>query len=90
MWADLFGVASAETFNQSNQAHAVNYLTLVQLLIQKRIVSADEIADARIKATHFVEQEWARKREEQEREFDEKHPGLRKLLGQVSGSDPDA
>jgi hypothetical protein len=65
MWADLFGVASAETFNQSNQAHAVNYLTLVQLLIQKRIVSADEIADARIKATHFVEQEWARKREEQ-------------------------
>ncbi len=86
MFGDLFGGGvSAEDVNQSNQAHAVNFLTLTLVLVEKGIISADEIKKARVQATGFVDQEWAKKREQQEKEFDEKHPGLRKLFGQILG-----
>lgn len=64
--ARMFNEVLAEQINQSNQAHAVNYMTLVLALIEKGVISADEIEKARSQATHFVEQEWARKREEHE------------------------
>jgi ribosomal protein L16/L10AE len=83
MFGDLFGGVTAEQVNQSNQVHAVNYLTLTLVLIEKGIITADEIEKARVQATHFVEQEWARKR----KELDEAHPGLRQMFGKVLGAD---
>lgn len=88
MFGDLFGGVTAEQVNQANQVHVVNYVTLAFLLVDKGVITGDEIEKARVKATHFVEQEFARKREEQEKEFDEKHPGLRKMFGNVLGVDP--
>ena len=86
MFGDIFGVTASEV-NQSNQAHAVNYLTLTLLLIEKGIITDDEIERARTQATHFVEQEWARKKEEAAKDFDEQHPGVRKMFGSVLGDD---
>jgi hypothetical protein len=87
MFGDLFGGVTAEQVNQANQVHAVNYLTLTLVLIEKGIITADEIEKARVQATHFVEQEWARKREDMVKEFDEAHPGLRQMFGKVLGAD---
>lgn len=67
--------------------HAVNYLTLTLVLVEKGIITADEIEKARVQATHLVEQEWARKREDMEKEFDEAHPGLRQIFGKLLGAD---
>lgn len=53
---------TASEINQSNQAHAVNHLTLFLLLIEKGIITNEEAEQARIQATHIVEQEWARKK----------------------------
>ncbi len=85
MFGDLLGGVTASEVNESNQAHAVNYLTLTLLLIEKEIVTADELERARTQATHFVEQEWARKKEQASAEFDEKHPGVRKMFGSILG-----
>lgn len=87
MWSELFGVVTADVFNQSNQAHAVNYVALAHLLTDKGLISCEELEVARAKATHFVEQEFARKREEQKREYAEKHPELAKLVTQIADSD---
>lgn len=87
MFGDLFGGVTVECLNQSNQAHAINYLTLAIILIEKGIISEDEIEKTRVQATHLVEQEWARKREDADKEFDEKHPGLRQKFAKVLGTD---
>ncbi len=60
---ELLG-ATGDQLNQANMAHATNHLTLLIALVEKGILSDDEIESARIQATHFVEQEWAKKREE--------------------------
>ncbi len=60
---NLFSGISAENFNQSNQAHAVNWLALAIVLVEKGILSVDEFEKARVKATHLVEQEFAKKRD---------------------------
>ena len=80
----MFGPTASE-INQANQAHAVNHITLLSLLLDKGIVTADEVAAAQIKATHIVEQEWARKKEEAAREFDEQFPGLKKICPMLFG-----
>ncbi len=82
---DLFGGVTAEHVNQSNQAHAVNHLTLLLLLVEKGIVTNEEVEVARAKAVQFVDQEWAKKRDEQEQEFDKQYPNIRKMFGQVLG-----
>ena len=50
--------------NEANQAHAVNFATLMIALMEKGIVSAAELDAARAKATSLVDQEWAKKRDE--------------------------
>lgn len=60
---DLFG-PSADQINQSNQAHAVNFLTLALALTHKGVLTVEELETARIQALHLVEQESARKRDE--------------------------
>lgn len=87
---DLFGGVTNEHINESNQAHASNHLSLVLLLIEKGVVSVEELEKSRAKATHIVEQEWARKRKEAEKEFDEKHPAMREFMGKLFGADKSA
>jgi len=85
---DLFGGASATEVNEANQAHTAHNLMLVFVLLEKGIVTEEELESARVRAVQFVEQEWARKREESLKEFDEKHPGVRKMFGALMGTDP--
>lgn len=91
MFGDLFGSGvTAEHVNAGNQAHEINSLALATVLVDKGIITIDELAKARVQATHVVEQAWARKKEEANKEFDENHPGLRKLFGDLAGHDPSA
>ena len=83
---ELFGGGvTAEHVNQSNQVHAINHLTIMLVLVEKGLVTAEEVEAARTRATQFVDQEWARKREESEKKFDEQYPNIRKMFGQVLG-----
>lgn len=72
--------AFVDQINEANQAHAVNYATLMIALMEKGIVSASELDAARAKATSLVDQEWAKKRDEKDREAIE---DLWKILGIV-------
>jgi hypothetical protein len=56
--------AFVDQINEANQAHAVNYATLMIALMEKGIVSASELDAARAKATSLVDQEWAKRRDE--------------------------
>lgn len=76
---DFLG-ATSEQVNQSNQAHAVNYLALALVLIDKGIMSYDDIRDAVVRATHLVEQEWAMKKEEAIKDLEQEYPGVRELF----------
>ena len=82
---DLFG-ADPRKIDQANQSHAVNFIALALVLFDKGIMTSKEFDDALLKATHIVEEEWARKREEVERDFDEKYPNARKMLSLLIGS----
>jgi hypothetical protein len=72
--------AFVDQINEANQAHAVNYATLMIALMEKGIVSASELDAARAKATSLVDQEWANRRDERDREAIE---DLWKILGIV-------
>lgn len=85
MFDSLFGGVSSEDINRSNQAHAINAIAIMIVMVDKGLVTDEELMAARVKATQYVDQEWARKREESEKEFDEKHPGLRKTLDSLLG-----
>ena len=89
---DLFGGVTAETVDQSNQAHVTNYLAIAFVLLEKGLITNEELDNARTKSVHFVEQEWARKKEAAQKEFDEEHPGTRKFMEKILGvsSDDDA
>lgn len=57
---DIFGNISGDDLDQSNQAHAVNCLAIALALVEKGILTMEELNHARAKATHMVEQEFAR------------------------------
>jgi hypothetical protein len=77
---DLFGVDPAKV-DEANQQHAINFLALAILLVEKGVITDAEFVEARLRATHCVEQEWAAKRDEARREFAEEYPNLAKFLG---------
>lgn len=81
---DLFGVTPSQV-NEALKVHSVNYATVILLLVEKGIVSDEEVVRARIQATHAVDQILAQKQEEVDAEFDEQHPGVRKLFGRILG-----
>ena len=87
MFGEMFAGVSAEQLNKTNHAHMVNYLALALVLFEKGIISPDEIEKAKPLATHIVDQELSRQREEQEKEFNEKYPGMRKLFSRVFMAD---
>ncbi len=75
--------------NESNQTHCVNYITIMIALLEKGIVSEEDLEKARIKATHIVDQEWAKKQEEAQKTLNALYPGLGKFLGKIFGSEGD-
>ncbi|GAG02873.1 unnamed protein product [marine sediment metagenome] len=87
---DLFG-PSSEDVNRSNMAHATNHMAVCIALIDKGILTPDEIEACRGQATHIVEQRWAEKEREAKIAFDKEHPGMRdmmnKLFGEAAGEE---
>lgn len=72
-----------EEANEASRAHATNFATLMIALLQKGIISSEEMDAARVMATSLVDQEFARKRDEQRRETDER---LMEELGKILGA----
>jgi hypothetical protein len=68
---------------------AVHISAILLILMEKGIVSGEEIENAKMRATHGVEQAMAMQREAFEKEFDEKHPGTREFLKKISGGSLD-
>ncbi len=87
MFGDLFGVTPLQV-DESNKAHVINNMAIAILLIEKGIISGDELDKARNQATHIIDQVWAAKQEQARKEFDEEHPGARELFGKIMGLEP--
>lgn len=87
MIESIFGGVTPDQVNESNQVHAINYATLVLALTEKGLLTAEEINAARAKATHFVDEEFAKKRSAAAADFDQRHPGVRELFGKLLGND---
>lgn len=78
---DLFGENLVEHCNQLSKTQAVNYVALALLLIEKGVITEGELLRARARATHQVDQIFAEKQAEADREFSEKYPSFAKLIG---------
>ncbi len=87
MFGDLFGVTPSQV-DESNKAHVINNMAIVLLLIEKGIITNDELDKARTKATHIIDQVWAAKQEQARKEFDEEHPGARDFFQKITGLKP--
>ena len=57
-----------DKMNEANQAHAVNYIAIVIALEKKGILTMEEYEEAKFLATSVVEQEFAQKRDEANKE----------------------
>lgn len=75
----LLGPTAAE-LNESNQSHATAYGALIILLIDKGVFTHEEYDRAYIRAQHIISQEFARKRDEAEAQFEQDSPNLAWLL----------
>lgn len=61
----MFELLQAQSdLNESNQHHAAAYGALIILLIEKGIITDAEYTRAYAQATHDIEQEFARKRDQ--------------------------
>lgn len=74
-----------DKLNQANMVHATNVLAVLIVLEEKGLLTMEEFTKAQMQATHIVEQQFAQKREDAEREFDEQHPGVRDMLKRMFG-----
>jgi hypothetical protein len=57
-----------QKFNEANEAHAANYTALLIALMNKGLITLEDYEFARTKAMHLAEQEFARKRDEIQKE----------------------
>ena len=71
-----------EQANEASRAHATNFATLMIALLEKGIISSEEMDAARVRATSLVDQEFARKRDEQRAELDKR---LAEQLSRILG-----
>ena len=71
-----------EQANEASRAHATNFATLMIALLEKGIISPEEMDAARVRATSLVDQEFARKRDEQRAELDQR---LAEQLSEILG-----
>lgn len=71
-----------ERANEASRAHATNFATLMIALLEKGIISSEEMDAARIRGTSLVDQEFARKRDEQRAEVDRR---LAEQIGEILG-----
>ena len=87
---DFFGpTSSQQQLRNSHIHHATAHLALVLLLIEKGSFTDKEYGEAIAKATHMVDQLLAETQEEANKEFDQKHPGLRETLNKIFGENGD-
>ena len=84
--AAIFGIDHNQ-LNESNLNHAINYGALVIALIEKGVLTQKEYDRAHARATHIMEQAFAKNRDDAEKEIDEKHPGLRNFFDKMFDSD---
>ena len=81
---DLFGgpQIDIEKLNEHLKASAINYTSLLIALDDAGVLSCEQLMAARPAATSMVDQHWAKCRDEQEKEFAAKHPGMA-ALGEI-------
>ncbi len=86
MFDGLFEEDLAGKLNIVNKAHAENFVTILLLLLEKGVFTQSEYNEMRDKAISEVEQVFAQKQEEVNKEFDKKHPGIRTFLEKILGN----
>jgi len=87
MFEDIFG-PSTSGLREACKELNISMLTIATALLDKGLISGDDILAARPKAVHAVEQDLARADEEARKKLDERHPGLRELFGKIMGQEP--
>ena len=86
MFGDLLGGGPTHSdLNESNSAHAINYLGLAIALIEKGIITDEEYEHGRIQAIGIVDEEFAKKRDDAQAEFDKENPDVRKTIERILG-----
>ncbi len=75
MFDDLSGVTPSQV-NEVNKAHVINNMAIALLLIEKGIITDDELDKARNQATHIIDQIWTANQDQARKEFEEEHPGM--------------
>ena len=63
MFSDLFG-PSFQQLEDSHLHHATNFLALAMLLIEKGVITDEELDRTKTQATHLIDQLAAQKKEE--------------------------
>jgi hypothetical protein len=83
---DLFKTYQLDT-ETSTKHLLVLASSLLYILLEKEIITVEDFRKARARATSEVDQVWARRKEEVDKEFDEKHPGVRKFWNTLFGGE---
>jgi hypothetical protein len=73
--------------DEANQAHAANYLSIALALVDKGILTAEDLENKRLLALSMVEQEFARKKDEHNTKFMQQYPELYSALKELLGED---
>lgn len=84
---DLFGGVTNSQLNEVVKYAGINHLQLVSVLLDKGILTVEDLERSRVLATSIVDQQTAEHMGELRREFDEKHPGVREMFGKLFGGE---
>lgn len=88
MFGEMFGdTAAREAINAQRIHQAAISTAILTLLVKKGIFTEEEFSRELVCCQARVDQLAAEQSEQAAREFDEKNPGLRKMIGKLTGSD---
>ena len=82
-----FNFGDREAITEVAKDHASKFVAIANLLVQKGVITPEELEVAVNKASAEVDQVWAERKEQALKEFDEEHPGIREIFGKVLGID---
>ena len=76
-----------EEFVEVDKRRVIGDMAIATALLEKGLLTTEDLERAVMKATHFVDQAMAKQRDEELAEFDKKHPGVREIWGKITGSE---
>lgn len=83
---DLGGVTREEFMTVVREV-SVETAAIRTVLVRAGLATAEEFETLHVQVRAIIDQKFSEKQAEAAREFDEKHPGIRKLFGKALGLD---